>query len=188
MPYVDFSELKARIKIEQVIDFLKLDVKRSANQLRGSCPVCGGADRTLAITPAKGVWFCFTAQKGGDVISLVAHVLKCEVKDAAQQLAQRFTVPTTVPEATRAYDGQKKLQALDYIEHEHPAVEALGFDLEVAKALGIGFAPRGTMKGFVLIPVRNEQGVLKGYVGVTECKLPLDFQPATNVVPLRKPA
>src|SRR5438874_4861521 len=128
MPYVDFSELKARIKIEQVIDFLKLDVKRSANQLRGSCPVCGGADRTLAITPAKGVWFCFTAQKGGDVISLAAHVLKCEMKEAAQQLAQHFTIPATVRRPERGTDSRAKLEPLDYLEVDHPAVEALGFD------------------------------------------------------------
>src|SRR5438874_1128629 len=132
--YVDFQELKARLTIEQVAEFLKLDVKRSANQLRGSCPTCKGGDRTLAITPAKQVFYCFTAQVGGDVIALAAHVLKCDMKEAAQQLAQHFTIPATAPRSERGNDSHEKLQPLPYLEFDHPALEAIGFDPAVAQS------------------------------------------------------
>src|SRR4051794_20598213 len=113
MPYIDFAEIKARITIEQVATFLKLNVKRSANQLRGECPACkAGGPRTLAITPSKNVWYCFSSQKGGDVISLASHVLECDAKEAAQHLQDHFRVISTAPRSDRGNDSQEKLQPL----------------------------------------------------------------------------
>ena len=57
------------------------------------------------------------------------------------------------------------LNPLDYLEPLHPSVSALGFTEEVAKAVGIGYAPKGTMKGRCLIPLRTEEGKLVGYIG-----------------------
>ena len=34
---------------------------------------------------------------------------------------------------------------MDYLEAEHEAVQALGISAEVARTLGIGYAPKGTM-------------------------------------------
>ena len=55
------------------------------------------------------------------------------------------------------------------------AVEAVGIDAETAKALGIGFAPRGIMAGLVAVLIRLEDGTLAGYIGITEAKLPKSF-------------
>jgi hypothetical protein len=63
---------------------------------------------------------------------------------------------------------QDHFPPLDYLEHDHITVEALG----LAEALGIGYAPKGMMKGYVAIPIRLPTGELTGYIGVTEEKLP----------------
>ena len=60
-------------------------------------------------------------------------------------------------------------------EPDHPAVEAVGFDADTAKALGIGYANRGSMRGLVLVPVRLPDGSLAGYLGVTEARLPKEW-------------
>src|SRR5207302_3432444 len=57
------------------------------------------------------------------------------------------------------------------VEHDHPAVEAVGFDPETAERLGIGFAAKGMMRGTVAIPIRTTEGVLVGYIGITEARL-----------------
>lgn len=194
--FVDFAEVKERVSFADAIALLKLELKRSGNQWRGPCPSCrSGGDRALVVTEGRG-YFCFAVKKGGDQISLAAHVLDISPKDAAVELAERAgivpegTVPVprtssrTVPES-EGVEGSK-LSPLSYLEHDHDAVTAIGFDHLVAKELGIGYAPRGIMRGTVAVPVRDEHGVLRGYIGIEEARLPADFQ--TNIVPLRKRA
>lgn len=192
MPFIDFQELKGRVSFADAITFLNLDLKRHGNQWRGKCPVCkSGGDRALVVTDGKG-FYCWAAKTGGDQIALAAHILGLSVKDAAQELACGGTVPVTgtgtvpgtVPESE--VRRREKLQPLAYLEADHPAVHAIGFSVEVAEQLGIGYAAKGLMRGTVAVPIRDQDGNLLGYIGITEAKLPSDF--TSNVVPMRKPA
>lgn len=189
--FLDFEAIKAQNKIEDVASQLKLVMKPSNNQLRGACPACRAEDlRTLAITPGVQKFYCFSAQKGGDVIGLVAHILDTPMKQAAEWLCGTSTssvLTSTVRSSTQpeSENGEgKTLAPLSYLQPDHEAVSAVGFDTEVAKALGIGYSPKGLMRGTVAIPVRDEHGVLKGYLGITEARLPPSFQ--SNVVPFGK--
>jgi hypothetical protein len=65
-------------------------------------------------------------------------------------------------------------------------VDAVGFDPETAKALGIGYASKGLMRGTVAVPIRLEDGTLTGYLGITEAKLPPKWHLSPNVLPLQK--
>ena len=193
MPFIPFDELKQRYTIEQVAQLLGLTLKRSGETSRGPCPACGsGGERAIVITPAKGLFYCWAAHEGGDLIALAAHIRKTEAKGAAAWLAgnsdnssrndaHKGTVPRTEEER-----GLKPLE----LEHDHVAVEALGFSAEDAAALGIGYAGRGIMRGFVAIPIRLEDGTLAGYIGVQEiAKLPPRWHGiSTTVVPLPKRA
>lgn len=192
MPFIDFQEIKEKVSFADTIALLKLELKRSGNQWRGPCTTCqSGGDRALVVTDGKG-WFCFALKKGGDQISLAAHVLDLPVKDAAGELAHRagiVHVPSTststvrkntVPESEGG--GGSKLSPLSYLEHEHDAVVAVGFDTEFCKEHGIGYAPRGMMRGTIAIPFRDTNGTLLGYLGVEDCRLPPDF--TSNVVSL----
>jgi hypothetical protein len=195
MPYVDFQAVKERVSIEDAAQKLNLKLmKAGPSQLRGPCPQCqSGGDRALVITPAKNLYCCFAAGgKGGDQIALTAHVLGLETRDAAQWLGGTVTEPVTSEQVTvtsNRKDHATGFQRLDYLEHDHAAVEALGFDPDVAKALGVGFAGKGILRGTVAVPVRLEDGSLAGYIGVTDAKLPNRWHLAeTNVVPLKKGA
>lgn len=195
--FIDFAEVKERVSFADTISLLSLELKRSGNQWRGPCPSCQqGGDRALVVTEGRG-FFCFSLRKGGDQIALAAHILDLSAKDAARELAERAgivpsrnstegKVPSrTVPESEGG--GGSKLSPLSYLEPEHEAVLALGFDPEFAKAHGIGYAPRGVCRGSIAIPFRAEDGTLLGYVGVQDITyLPPDFQ--TNVVPLKRRA
>ncbi len=190
--FVDFQQIKEEVPIERAISFLNLDMKESGSQFRGQCPVCGGNERGLVITPDKGVFYCFSAKKGGDVIALVAHIEEIGMKTAAEQLAERYcTVGTvqsrTVPQETRGKEGERTLQPLGYLESGHEAVTAVGFEQKDAEAIGIGYASKGLMRGYVAVPIRLPDGTLVGYIGVTEAKLPPRFHiDGSNVVPLTK--
>ena len=189
MAFVDFVELKEKVSFSDTIEVLGIALKQSGNQWRGPCPACkSGGDRALVITDGKG-YFCFAEKKGGDQIALAAHILGSSVKDAAAQLAQSAgltgtstssTCPRqTVPKREGGKETQK-FQPLAYLEQNHPAVDAIGFSSEICAKLGIGYAPKGILRGTVAIPIRDDQGNLLGYLGVTEAKLPPNFM--TNVV------
>lgn len=72
------------------------------------------------------------------------------------------------------------LEPLCYLDPEHDAVIAIGFDTDVATSLGIGYSPRGIMRGTVAVPIRNAHGVFKGHISIEEAKPRADFQ--INVV------
>lgn len=168
MTYIDFEELKQRVSIEQAVSLLNLDVAMSGKQRRGKCPVCeGNSDRNLVITPDKSVYYCFSDGKGGDQIALVAHIRGCSIKEAASFLAGNK------PEEKKSKEGHERgFQPLDYLQHDHEAVLAVGLEPDDAEALGIGYAPRGVLRGTVAVPVRLSDGKLAGYIGITEAKLP----------------
>ena len=190
MPYIDFNEVKAQFSIETAVQKLGLKVAKSAAQLRGACPVCKqGGDRALAITPARNLFYCFAAQAGGDQLALVAHIREVSMKEAAEWLTgtvQNGTSTSTSTSTVSKKDASGGFAPLDYLQPDHDAVAVVGFDVDTAKALGIGYAPKGILRGLVAIPVRLEDGTLAGYIGITEAKLPPRFHLETKVVPFQK--
>lgn len=179
MAYLDFEAIKASNPIDQAAIQLGLALKKQGQAFRSACPTGQGDERSLVITPAKGAWYSFAAQKGGDVIALVAFVKGISPKEAAQWL-QGDTQPEKKkqeePVKEQSRGEERGFQPLDYLQYDHDAVVALGFDPEFAKAVGIGYAPRGVMRGTIAVPVRNSNGTLLGYIGVTDAKLPSNWQ------------
>jgi hypothetical protein len=51
----------------------KLRVLAAGNR----CPACKSDSRGIVITPAKNLFYCFSAKEGGDQIALAAHVRDC---------------------------------------------------------------------------------------------------------------
>lgn len=169
-PKLDFQEIKARISFVQVIEMLDLRLKKAGNQYRGACPAHGGGDRTLVVTPTEG-FYCFAEKKGGDQIALYAHVQGCNNYDAAAALSKHFGVrsaeiPRTPEKAAKTAGKSRDLQPLDYLETEHEILDVLGLSPAICKALGAGFAAKGTMLNRVAIPLRLGDGTLVGYLGI----------------------
>lgn len=170
LSFLNFEDIKASNPIETVAERLGLNMTKSGASLRGKCPVCeSSGDRNLAITPAKELFYCFSDGKGGDVISLVAHVKGIGVKEAAQWLSG---TPQTAKEKKGQPTSEDGFKALDYLQHDHESVIALGFEPDDAERLGIGYAPRGIFRGKVAVPVRLANGRLAGYLAVTDVTLP----------------
>lgn len=163
--FIDFQELKKQYTIEHVCMMLDLELSEAGDQLRGACPACK-SDRALVVTPSRNVWYCHEASKGGDQISLVAHIHGCGMKDAALFIAEGNT---------STEKSEQGFSALTYLQYEHEAVQQLGLDPATAETLGIGYANKGMMRGKVAIPIHVD-GKLVGYIGVTEAKLPPRWQ------------
>ena len=176
MPFVDFAALKQRVRIEDVLPELGLEMKQHAGQWRGPCPACrSGGNRALVVTPEKSAFYCFGGRTGGDVIALVAHIRGLSAKAAAEELALMpgkgsgdekagSGARNTVPEE-RTKEAARSLQPLTYLQAEHDAVQALGLDPETCTAFGAGYAPKGIMRGRLAIPIHDRSGKLVAYCG-----------------------
>lgn len=201
MAYYDFDQIKKDVSIERSLIYLKLKFKKDDNGWRAECPQCGG-ERSLAINPIKNVYYCHEADKGGDVLSFVSHVLNIGVKDAAKFLLEHSgkteakktsqvspVKKGTVPQKTEKGTSTEVFQPLSHLFFEHGLVQDMGISAADAEALGIGYTNRGLLKGHVCIPVRLADGSLAGYVGVHGGKVPSTWHYLkTNVVPLKRRA
>lgn len=174
MSFFNFDEIKANNPIDTVAERLGLNLSKSGSTLRGKCPVCeSSGDRNLAITPTKGVYYCFTDGKGGDVIALVAHVKGIGVKEAAKWLnGAETTKERKSGSGKETSEPSGGFAPLTYLEHDHPAVAAIGLEPDDAERIGAGYAPRGVLRGNVVFPIRLTDGKLIGYIGVQDVKLP----------------
>ena len=179
--FIDFAELKKRFSILEVAELLDLPIKKEGDKYRTSCPVCDtDDDRAIVITPSKEVFYCHAAGKGGDLIALAAHVEKLGMRDAAEFIHRSLTVPEKVGSSPN--NVKSELQPLSYLEHNHDLVAQIGFDPEAAERLGIGYAKKGLMRGTVAIPLRTDDGVLLGYIGINNGRLPKDLQSTDTII------
>jgi DNA primase len=183
---VDFQELRQKVPIKKVADWLGITVNAKG---RGTCPLCQD-ERSFTITPSKGLWGCFKCSKKGSILDLVMHMKDVKLTEAGRLIEEQFLGKgqsrrdSTVPPRT---DDERLAKVAERLDPEHPAVDAVGFSTDFATAHGIGFSSAGAGKGYVLIPFRDETGRLLGYVGTTEeLWLPKEFKPAANVVPLKR--
>jgi CHC2 zinc finger len=171
--YVDFAKLKERVRIEQLIPILSLTLKQNGPQYRGPCPTCRqGGDRALALNSDKRSYYCFAQGKGGDIISLVAHIRGMTQREAALYIEQQHGTadPKPAPAASNtapspAAQQARELKPLDYLQYTE-AVGGLGVSEATCKAWGAGFAPKGIMRGRFAVPIHDRQGTLLAYVGV----------------------
>lgn len=192
MTYVDFAELKANVLIQDCFDQLGLSMKSNRDAFRGPCPTCqSGGDRALVVTPSKQSFYCFGAKIGGDVIALAAHILDCDMKDAASFLAGKGSGETkfqksTVPEE-RTKEAARSFQPLSYLEPKHHLVQKLGLDEGTCIEFGAGYAPKGILRGRLALPIHDEDGTLVAYCGKAlkgeepNLIFPKDFDPEDNL-------
>lgn len=205
MAYYDFEKIKKDVSIERSLIYLKLKFKKDDNGWRAECPQCGG-ERSLAINPIKNVYFCHEADKGGDVLSFVSHVLDIGVKEAAKFLLEHSTKKETkktsqvsqvkkgtVPQKSVEERGAipiptgKGFSPLQHLIYQHPKVQAFGLEPDEAKRMGIGYCAKGYYKSHVVAPLRLDDGHLVVYAILSpEKPMPKTLNwPATNVIPLK---
>ena len=80
------EEIKSRLSVEDVVGQY-VELKRAGRNLKGRSP--WGVDKTLSfmVSPEKGIWHDFSANKGGDIFTFVMEVEGIGFKEALEKLA-----------------------------------------------------------------------------------------------------
>jgi DNA primase len=155
----DIALVRERSAIDEVVgEYLQL---RSAGggSLKGLCPFHDEKTPSFNVTPARGLWYCFSCAEGGDVIRFVQKIDSLSFAEAVERLAARAgidlryeqggAVPGQEQSARRRLLAAHRDAAEFYAGHlTGPAAGAAraflterGFELADAQRFGVGYAP-----------------------------------------------
>ena len=180
------EEIKARLPVEDVVGQY-IELKRAGRTLKGRSP--WGVDKTpsFMVSPEKGIWHDFSANKGGDIFTFVMEVEGITFREAMEKLAAQAGVELKqysgddkkiaekkrrIKEATelacRYYQFclSKNKSVCEYVFYKR------NLNRPTAVEFRIGYAPKGkdhlvkflTAKGYKLSELK-EAGLLNQYNG-----------------------
>lgn len=109
------EEIKARLPVEDVISQY-IELKRAGRNLKGRSP--WGVDKTpsFMVSPEKGIWHDFSANKGGDIFTFVMEVEGITFKEALEKLAAQAGVDISRYGGGDAQMSRRKARAREALE------------------------------------------------------------------------
>ena len=91
----DIAMVREQSPIADVIgEYLQLR-NAGGGSLKGLCPFHDEKTPSFNVTPARGLWYCFSCADGGDVIKFVEKVDNLSFPEAVEHLAARAGIELT---------------------------------------------------------------------------------------------
>jgi DNA primase len=85
----DLALVRERSAVEEVIgEYLQLK-NAGGGSLKGLCPFHDEKTPSFNVTPARGMWYCFSCHEGGDVITFVQKIDSLSFTETIERLASR---------------------------------------------------------------------------------------------------
>ena len=85
----DIALVRERSAIDEVVgEYLQLR-NAGGGSLKGLCPFHDEKTPSFNVTPARGLWYCFSCAEGGDVIKFVQKIDNLSFAEAVERLAAR---------------------------------------------------------------------------------------------------
>ncbi|MDO4978998.1 MAG: DNA primase [Candidatus Saccharibacteria bacterium] len=160
------DEIKARLPVEDVVGQY-IELKRAGRNWKGRSP--WGVDKTpsFMVSPDKGIWHDFSANKGGDIFTFVMEVEGISFREAMEKLAAQAGVELTKYDGGDKKVAEKKARAREALElatkfyqvcltRNKQVMEYVfrkrGMNKETVKEFRIGYSPSGksALKDFLL--------------------------------------
>jgi DNA primase len=132
----DFKSIKRGVKLEFVLRYYHVRLRRSGkDQQRGCCPIHGGDGRdAFHVNLARNIFHCFACDAGGTVLDFVAAMERCSLFEAVQRL-QAMTGSsvsmTSTPDEKELVTERKRVSSplnfrLTGIDSRHPYLGRAG--------------------------------------------------------------
>ena len=158
----DIAEVREKARIDDVISSYVTLRSAGGGSMKGLCPFHDEKSPSFNVTPARGMYYCFGCQAGGDVIKFVMEMDGLGFTETVERLAEKVGVrlryeeggaprPSTGgPQRPRLIEAHK--YAGEWYAEQLATPEALaarqfldsrGFDADAAATFGVGFSPRG---------------------------------------------
>ena len=155
----DIAVVRERSPLDEVVgEYLQLR-NAGGGSLKGLCPFHDEKTPSFNVTPARGLWYCFSCADGGDVIKFTEKIDNLSFPEAVERLAARAGIELRYEQGGHV-PGQEQSQRRRLLEaHKaaaefyaerlrgaaaRPAREFLserGFELADAERFGAGYSP-----------------------------------------------
>ena len=155
----DIQLVRERSAIDEVVgEYLQLR-NAGGGSLKGLCPFHDEKTPSFNVTPARGLWYCFSCSEGGDVIKFVQQIDNLNFAEAVERLAARAGIELRYEQGGRV-PGQEQSQRRRLLQAHRAAAEfylkrmagadavaardflsGRGFELADAERFGVGYAP-----------------------------------------------
>jgi DNA primase len=157
----DIALVRERSAIDEVVgEYLQLR-NAGGGSLKGLCPFHDEKTPSFNVTPARGLWYCFSCSEGGDVIKFVQKIDSLSFAEAVERLANRAGIELRYEQGGHV-PGQEQSQRRRLLEAHRAAAEfyseqlttpeagdgraflaSRGFEMADAHRFRVGFAPAG---------------------------------------------
>jgi DNA primase len=159
----DIALVRERARIDDVVGSYVTLKNAGGGSLKGLCPFHDEKSPSFNVTPARGFFYCFGCQEGGDVIDFIQKIDQITFHEAVETLAAKVGIQLRYDESgapiPKSQSNQRprlveahKVAGEFYSELLFGAPEATlgrqfldkrGFDRDAAAHFGVGFSPRG---------------------------------------------
>ncbi|MFD7157908.1 DNA primase [Kribbella sp. NPDC059898] len=159
----DIALVRERARIDDVVGSYVTLKNAGGGNLKGLCPFHDEKSPSFNVTPARGFFYCFGCQEGGDVIDFIQKVDQITFSEAVETLASKVGIQLRYEDSgapvPRGPGNQRprlveahRVAAEFYVDQLFGAPEASlgrqfldkrGFDKDAAVQFGVGFSPRG---------------------------------------------
>jgi DNA primase len=182
--WIDFKELRAKLRMPEVLEHYKVKLNVKGVRATGFCPLATHRGKrnspSFSVDLDRGVWKCFGCGKQGNCFELALRLQgfnpdhRNELREGALKLRDVFfskglsqqspkIVSKVVDKPTLTNQPMDfELQSLDAT---HPYLRERGFTEETIAHFGLGFTNRGMLKNRIAIPLHDPLGQLVGYAG-----------------------
>src|ERR1039458_109642 len=155
----DIALVRERSAVEEVVgEYLQLR-NAGGGSLKALCPFHDEKTPSFNVTPARGLWYCFSCSEGGDVISCVQKIDSLSFTEAVERLAARAGIDLRYEQGGQV-PGQEQSKRRRIIEAHRAAADCYserllfadavpargflserGFETADARRFGVGYSP-----------------------------------------------
>jgi DNA primase len=129
----DLALVRERSAVEEVIgEYLQLR-NAGGGSLKGLCPFHDEKTPSFNVTPARGMWYCFSCHEGGDVITFVQKIDNLSFTETIERLANRAGIELRY-EQGGSVPGREQSQRRRLLEAHRAAAEFYRDQLSTAAA------------------------------------------------------
>ncbi|TCC51052.1 DNA primase [Kribbella capetownensis] len=159
----DIALVRERARIDDIVGSYVTLKNAGGGSLKGLCPFHDEKSPSFNVTPARGFFYCFGCQEGGDVIDFIQKIDQITFSEAVETLASKVGIQLRYDDSgapmQRGPGNQRprlveahKVAAEYFVEQLFGASDAAagrqfldqrGFDKDAAVYFGVGFSPRG---------------------------------------------
>ena len=118
----DIALVRERSPVEEVVgEYLQLK-NAGGGSLKGLCPFHEEKTPSFNVTPARGLFYCFSCSEGGDVIKFVQMIDHLSFAEAVERLAARAGIDLRYEQGGHI-PGQEQTQRRRLIEAHRAAAD-----------------------------------------------------------------